>query len=81
MRNGSAGCCPPRFVASRHLPKTTTARAATTHSRTIRQRRLVRRLIYSPSHQSESARGLKRKPPDRFAAFQPQGNRLVGYAA
>src|SRR4029450_1967705 len=41
MRNGSAGSCPPRFVALTHLPTSTTARALST-PRTTSQRRLVK---------------------------------------
>src|SRR5436305_1989589 len=45
MRNGSAGCCPPRFVAFSHLPTSTTstsARTLTSPSKATSRYRLVK---------------------------------------
>src|SRR4051794_5408404 len=42
MRNGSAGSCPPLFVAFSHLPTSTSARTLTSPSRTTSRYRLVK---------------------------------------
>src|SRR6266508_1254033 len=41
MRNGSAGPCPPRFVAFSHLPTSTSAKILASPRRTINRYRLV----------------------------------------
>ena len=42
MRNGSAGPCPPRFVAFTHLPMKTSASTLTNPRRTTSLYRLVK---------------------------------------
>src|SRR5437867_12694428 len=80
MRNGAAGCCPPRFVAGRssfsHAPERTSARALSTPSRKTTQGRLARLrnigrpqfLIFTPAPQIPNSMTLS--PPSRSVGLR-----------
>src|SRR5438093_6997489 len=80
MQNGSAGSCPPRFIAGRssfsHAPERSSARALSTPSRKTTQGRVVRLhnigrpqfLIFTPAPQIPNSMTLS--PPSRSVGLR-----------